>query len=289
MTIAKLTISIDLELAWGNWDNLSPFHIQNIEFKEREIIDRLLEVFERYGLSVTWAFVAALLDEHSSKNMPGKKSLWFAPEIIEKIRKSPVAHDLGSHGGKHRYFNEMTEQEAIEELEFVSHIHSKYNIPLNSFVYPRNKVAKTEILAQHGIKVYRGEDRAWHESIRRKQVHLGRAANLIDKMLPIAPQAVKPQINKEICNVPGSMLFFSRNGIRRFAHPSVTLAKLEKGLQNAILDGSVFHLWFHPSNFWSETEQQFAIFETFIKRVTDLINLNQLEVSTMAEFSQHEH
>ena len=107
MTIAKLTISIDLELAWGNWDNLSPFHIQNIEFKEREIIDRLLEVFERYGLSVTWAFVAALLDEHSSNNMPGKKSLWFAPEIIEKIRKSPAAHDLGSHGGKHRYFNEM--------------------------------------------------------------------------------------------------------------------------------------------------------------------------------------
>jgi len=262
MTIAKLTISIDLELAWGNWDNLSPFHIQNIELKEREVIDRLLEVFERYGLSVTWAFVAALLDENSSKNMPGKKSLWFAPEIIEKIRKSPMAHDLGSHGGKHRYFNEMTEQEAIEELEFVTHIHSKYNIPLNSFVYPRNKVAKTEILAKHGIKVYRGEDQAWHESIRRKQVHLGRAANLIDKMLPIAPQAVKPQINKEICNVPGSMLFFSRNGIRRFVH---------------------------PSNFWSETEQQFAIFETFIKRVSDLINFNQLEVCTMAEFSQHEH
>jgi len=289
MSIAKLTISIDLELAWGNWDNLTSFHIQNIELKEREIIDRLLELFERYGLSVTWAFVAALLDEESSKSMPGKKSLWFAPEIIEKISRSSMAHDLGSHGGKHRYFNNMTEQEAIEDLEFASNIHSKYNIPLNSFVYPRNKVAKTQILAKHGIKIYRSADKAWHESIRRKQIHLGRAANLIDKMLPISPQAVKPQFNKEISNIPGSMLFFSRNGIRRFVQPSVTLTKLEKGLQKAISDGGVFHLWFHPSNFWSETEQQFAIFEKFIKRVSDLKNLDQLEVRNMAEFSQHEH
>lgn len=286
MAIAKLTISIDLELAWGNWDNLTPFHIQNIESKEPEIIDRLLKIFDQYGFSVTWAFVSALLDENSAQSMPGNKSLWFAPEIIEKIRNSNVSHDLGSHGGKHKYFDEMTEQEAIEDLEYTAHIHSKHEIPLCSFVYPRNKVAKTKILSNKGIKIYRGEDRAWHENIRKKNIIFGRAANFIDKMLPISPQDVTLQTDEEIYNIPGSMLFFSRNGIRRFVHPRVTMAKLEKGLQTAISNNNVFHLWFHPSNFWSETEQQFTIFELFIKRVADLKNQKKLEVYSMANFSK---
>ena len=289
MSPAKLTISIDLELAWGNWDNITPYHIQNIESKEKIIVERLLEIFDQYEISVTWAFVAALLDEKSAKNMPGNKSLWYAPKIIEKIRSSKMLHDLGSHGGKHRYFNDMSEQEAIEDIQFAAHIHSKNGIPLDSFVYPRNFVAKTELLANHNIKVYRGRDNAWHETIREKQLILGRAANLIDKVLPIAPKAVRPIFMKNISNIPGSMLFFSRNGIRQLAHPNITLAKLDKGIQNAIVDSSVFHLWFHPSNFWSNTDQQFKIFEAFIKKASSKINLGQLESVSMAGFAKNEH
>jgi|GEM_PF-2610519 len=33
----SLTISIDLELAWGNWDNLSSHHILNVQTLERKI------------------------------------------------------------------------------------------------------------------------------------------------------------------------------------------------------------------------------------------------------------
>ena len=265
MSQAKLTISIDLELAWGNWDNITPYHIENIQSKERIIVERLLKIFDQYEITVTWAFVAALLSEKSAKNMPGNKSLWYAPEIIDKIRNSKMLHDIGSHGGKHKYFNIMSEEEAIEDIQFAAYIHQKNDIPLHSFVYPRNMVAKTELLFNQNIKVYRGQDHAWHESIREKNILLGRAANLMDKVVPIAPRSVKPIFINNICNIPGSMLFFSRNGIRQLAHPKVTLAKLEKGAQKAIANSSVFHLWFHPSNFWSNTEQQFEIFETFIK------------------------
>ncbi len=289
MSNAKLTISIDLELGWGNWDNITPFHIENIESKERIIVERLLKIFDRYEISVTWAFVAALLDEDSAKNMPGDMSLWYAPEIIDKIRKSIMPHDLGSHGGKHKYFDSMNEKEAIEDIQFAADIHSKNGIPLDSFVYPRNKVARTDLLADHGIKVYRGQDHAWHETIRSKQVILGRAANLLDKVLPISPQAVKPDFKGNICNIPGSMLFFSRNGIRKLAHPNITLTKLYKGMQHAINKNSVFHLWFHPSNFWINTDQQFEIFETFIKQASTYVELDQLEVSSMAGFSCNEH
>ena len=48
MHIGKLTISIDLELGWGNWDNISSYHVHNIKENERAIVKRLLLIFNRY-------------------------------------------------------------------------------------------------------------------------------------------------------------------------------------------------------------------------------------------------
>lgn len=285
MAQGTLTISIDLELAWGNWDNLSPYHIQHIQAGERMISMRLLEIFDRYEVSVTWAIVAALLDEKSAADMPGDSALWYAPDVIEKIRAAQVAHDIGSHGGRHRYFDDMTEQQAVEDLQFVAHVHAENGLPLSSFVYPRNKVARTNLLAGQGIEVYRGEDRAWHQSIRDRQAHLGRVANLVDKMLPIAPQAVRPERVDTLCNLPGSMLFLGRDGVRRIVHPGVMYAKLEKGLNAAIRTNGVFHLWFHPSNFWSDTDQQFRVIERFVARAADLAGRGELDIKPMAAFA----
>lgn len=280
-----VTISIDLELAWGNWDNLEPYHIGHVEKSERMITTRLLEIFDRYDISVTWAFVAALLDEDSAKNMPGDMKLWYAPDIIDKIRRAKVNHELGSHGGRHRYFDVMTDAEAREDILFAQHIHRSQGIPLRSFVYPRNKVAKTGLLAEHGIKVYRGEDIAWHQSIRNRQVHLGRLANLADKFLPIAPETVMPLRDKEMCNIPGSMLFLGRGGVRRFIHPSTMLSKLQKGVNAALHKNEVFHLWFHPSNFWHDTEMQFETFETFMAMISKHAEREELDIKPMCEFS----
>lgn len=287
MTLSKgfLTISIDLELAWGNWDNLSSYHVEHIESGERIITTRLLDIFDRYEIPVTWAFVAALLDSKSAAGMPGDKTLWYAPDIIEKICAARVTHELGSHGGRHRYFNEMTEQQAIEDLQFAAHIHKANDISLRSFVYPRNKVARTELLTGEGVAVFRGQDKAWHQNIRNRHEGLGRVANLVDKMVPIAPQAVAPESVGDIRNLPGSMLLLSRDGARRFVHPRVMSAKLEKGLRVAMQSKNVFHLWFHPSNFWSDTDQQFKIFEDFIAKASDRMASGDIEVRPMAGFA----
>ena len=49
----KLTISIDLELAWGFWDILTPDILRLSEAAERPICDRLLELFDRYHTRTT--------------------------------------------------------------------------------------------------------------------------------------------------------------------------------------------------------------------------------------------
>lgn len=285
MSKGAVTISIDLELAWGNWDNLEAHHIRNVEQSERIIVRRLIEIFDRHELPVTWAFVAALLDQASAKGCQGGERLWYAPDVIDTIRSARIGHDLGSHGGRHRYFDAMTEEQADDDLAFAKSVHEKNDLPFESFVYPRNKVAKAHLLEKHGVKVYRGEDHAWHQRIRMRQPHAGRVANLIDKMLPISPEAVSPERVDALINLPGSMLFLGRDGVRGFASPSTTATKLRKGIAAAVSSRGVFHLWFHPSNFWHDPETQFSTFDSFAADLADSAGRGEIEIKPMAAFA----
>lgn len=284
MSKGTVTISIDIELAWGNWDHLDENCIYHVENSDREIVNRLVEIFDRYRLAVTWAVVSALLDPKSAGIMQRNERLWYAPDVIDKIRSAKVAHDLGSHGGRHRYFDVMTDEEAADDLGFARHIHAEYGLPFESFVFPRNKVAKTPMLEHHGIKVYRGEDRAWHQRIRNRHLQAGRIANLIDKMLPITPEAVWPEADGMLVNLPGSMLFFGRNGLRKYAPAKMLYTKLCKGLVMAQKTGGNFHLWFHPSNFWYDTKRQLATFERFTALLARKVEQGEIEVKPMARF-----
>jgi len=281
----NLTISIDLELAWGNWDNLESHHIDHVERLERPITSRLIKLFDRHEVPVTWAFVAALLDPRSARGRPGEERLWYAPDVIEMINKASVRHDLGSHGGHHRYFDELTIDEADEELAFAKSIHQRHGLSFESFVFPRNKVAKTHLLEKHGLRVFRGEDSAWHQRIRTVFAPAGRAANFVDKTIPIAPETVLPKHVDGLMNVPGSLLFFGRQGLRRFLPDGIMRRKLGKGLEAAATHGRIFHLWFHPSNFWHEPETQFALFESFIAEAAHWRDRGALIINPMAAFA----
>jgi hypothetical protein len=285
MTAAAFTLSIDLELAWGNWDNLQQKHIENIGKSERHITTRLLEILDRYEIPATWAFVAALLDARSAKNRPGGEHLWYAPDVIERIANARVKHEFGSHSGHHKYFDALTVSEADDELAFARAVHHEHGLPFVSFVFPRNKVSKASLLEKHGIRVYRGEDNAWHQRIRSRSQTAGRMANLMDKMLPIPPETVLPERTDGLVNLPGSMLFFGRQGIRRFVPSGTMRLKLAKGVSAAIQTSRIFHLWFHPSNFWFDPETQFAIFDEFLGDVARLRDRGQISIKPMAAFA----
>ena len=286
MEKGAVTISIDLELAWGNWDNLTDDHARRVEQSERPVVGRLLELFDRYDIPVTWAFVAALLDVSEARGKPGPEHLWFAPDIIERILASRVRHELGSHGGRHRYFDRLSQAEADEDIQFARSVHAQLGVPLHSFVFPRNKVGRIDALARCGIRVFRGVEQAWHQRIRNCSVSLGRASNLVDKILPICPETVLPERCGELINLPGSMLFLSRGGLRSLVSPQATLGKLRNGMSRAAARGEVFHLWFHPSNFWHDTERQFQTFEAFLIELAGNISAGRLYAKPMHVYAQ---
>jgi len=285
MPKAAVTISIDVELAWGNWDNITNHQLGLVEQHERAIVDRLTGIFDRYDIRATFAIVAALLDRDSARDRPGQEACWYAPDVIEMIARSAVGHDIGSHGGRHKYYNAMPESEADEDLDFARHLHADHGLGFSSFVFPRNQLGNKRLLERHGVAVYRGEDHAWHQRIRGRHATAGRIANLADKILPIAPEPVRPERDGSMVNLPGSMLFMSRNGLRKFAARGVTASKLDKGIDAAIRSEGVFHLWFHPSNFYHSGESQFAVFEAFIGTLRGLVDRDLIEVKPMACFA----
>ena len=146
MAKGKLTISIDLELAWGFWDILTPEILRLSAASERPICDKLLELFDRYHVPVTWAMVAAMLDRASAKGRPGDEASWYAPEIIERIRAAKTPHEIGSHGGRHVDYDRMSTDEANDDLAFIKQVHRDNALALDSFVFPRNAIGHLDLL-----------------------------------------------------------------------------------------------------------------------------------------------
>jgi peptidoglycan/xylan/chitin deacetylase (PgdA/CDA1 family) len=282
----KLLISIDLEAAWGVWDVLTPDHLRMAETAERPICAALIELFDRHQVPATWAVVAALLDERSAASRPGSKACWFAPDIIASIVNARAAHEVGSHSGKHIYFDRATSAQAREDLDFARSIHRANGLPFRSFIFPRNAVAHLDVLADIGLRTFRGNDVDWTAAARRVEPRLGQAANLIDKLLPIPPSPVFIKTSGALTDVPASMLLMGRNGLRRLVLPAVTRRKLRMGLERAKRRAQLFHLWFHPSNFYYRREEQLATLSWFLEYAADQAGRGEIEISTMGSHAQ---
>lgn len=286
MPKGKLTISIDLELAWGVWDTVTPEDLRLAETAERPICAALIELFDRYELPATWAIVAALLDEASAQGRPGSKTCWYAPDVIDRLVRAKVSHDIGSHGGRHIYFRDASAAEAQTDLEFMRAIHRANGLPHTSFVFPRNAIGHLDVVAQAELKTFRGPDIGWFRAARHAGRVAERAANLADKLLPVPPSPVVAEKRSALVDIPGSMLLMGRNGARRFALPAVTRAKLGMGLARARHSGGVFHLWFHPSNFYYRSDEQLATLAWFLDHAAAEAGRGRIEIRTMSFYAE---
>jgi hypothetical protein len=281
----KLTISIDLELAWGFWDILTPDILRLSQSAERPICDKLLELFDRHHIPATWAVVAAVLDRASAQSRPGDEASWYAPEIIERIRAAKVSHEIGSHGGRHVYYDRMSAVEAAEDLEFVKQIHRDNGLALASFVFPRNAIGHLDLLARAGLRTFRGADTGWVRLAPKLGARAGKVVTFADKILPIPPAPARAHRSGGLIDVPGSMLLPGRDGARRVSMPAVSRAKLAMGLAWARRSGETFHFWFHPCNFYYRADELFATLDWFLAGAAEEASRGRIEICTMGSYA----
>jgi peptidoglycan/xylan/chitin deacetylase (PgdA/CDA1 family) len=289
----SLCISIDLELAWGIRDRPSRRYFELCADKERTIVRELLASFARYEISATWAFVGRLLvpgEPPVAGALSGRSKrdgrIWYAPDIIESIRVASPAQDIGSHSYEHLSFRELDADRARSDLEATRSVHAAHGLELSSFVYPRNEVGHIGVLGEMGIRVFRGVETRWDSRVRQALgKRAGRVANLLDKALPIAPPAVFATDHGPVRELPGSMQLLSRNGARRLISPASTLAKVRKGLAAARAGGGTFHFWFHPSNFYYDTERQLDTLSRILALASTLRDRGEIGIVSMRDFA----
>jgi peptidoglycan/xylan/chitin deacetylase (PgdA/CDA1 family) len=285
MTTGKVTLSIDLELAWGVWDTVTADELRLIETAERPICTALVDLLDRHQVPASWLVVAALLDEASARARPGAKSCWYAPDVIERIVGAKARHEVGSHGGRHIYFDRISAAQARDDLEFAKSVHRTHGLAFDSFVFPRGAVGHLDILAASGARVVRSRDVGFLRTTNHGGHLAARAANFIDQLLPIPPRPSWPQTLGRLIDIPGSMQVLGRNGLRRFVLPQVTRAKLLIGLKRAAREGGTFHLWFHPSNFYYRRDEQLATLGWFLRHATEEAGRGRIEFRTMGSYA----
>ena len=114
---ASFVLSIDLELAWGVWDKLNSTNVQKIIDTERLVCENLLNIFDDNEMPVTWAVVAALLDNKNKMMGNLNQKAWYAPDILDNILNSKTKHLIASHSYAHKEFNTCSNEEITEDFE----------------------------------------------------------------------------------------------------------------------------------------------------------------------------
>jgi len=307
------TISIDYESAWGYVD-----HDLSDDDKKRirdEVFNsrRLILLFEKYNVPATWAVAGHLIDRgctwegktpHPEYKRPvykGEKkdwfachppkdeytdSLWFDSEnVISMVRSSSAGHDIGSHSYAHILYDEENTNEASiqADLKNLGRVHRVHDVPLTTFVFPRNVGGFHRLLKINGFTTFRGVSPKWYDEYNGLKKRL---AHLIDYINPNGRTSMPDTSTYGLVNIPDSMLLIGRNGPRGLLTPKTILRKAKSGLKRAVKRREVFHLWFHPSNFSYDTETQFGIFEEILKQATDLQKEGKIDILTMEHIAE---
>lgn len=270
-------ISIDYEYAWGLVDReLSPSDIARIR-DEVGITTRLIELFEHHRVPATWAIVGHLLEVGDH----GEDTAWFdARGLITRITASSVGHEIGSHSYAHPLYGEIDREFAKDDIGRAEDVHTKHGLSFRSFVFPRNKEGHHDLLADHGITSFRGLNCAWYHKLPYRLWPLGSG---IDYWLPTAHTVIPTVHPSGLVNIPDSLAFLSRKGLKKLLPPFQAIRKICRALDTAAKRGETFHLWFHPSNFSYSTDTQFKILHAVLTHAAELRDRRALDIVTMGE------
>ncbi|MEN8121651.1 MAG: polysaccharide deacetylase [Bacteroidota bacterium] len=191
---AVLIISADFELAWAfRFTKTEKNPVENALKKARlarKNIPGLIELSDKYNIPITWATVGHLFLETCSKNDKIAHSElkrldyfespywkfdkgdwfdadpctniesnpeWYAPDLIENIKKSRTKHEFGCHTFSHIDCRESVCSPDVfkSELKECRKLAESKELDLKSFVYPGHTIGNINYLKGLGFSSYR--------------------------------------------------------------------------------------------------------------------------------------
>lgn len=286
--MGTIVFSVDAELGWGFHDEAQP-PTHRVE-RSRWGWQQLLSLFDRFDVPATWAVVGHLLledcDGHHWDHPAGpawfvrertdwltRPELRFADGLVERVRSADPDHEIGCHTFSHVEFGDEGTSRTVArvELERCLDVAGAADLSLDSFVFPRNNVGYRDLLAEYGFSVYRGRpERAAAKGAAKKLAEATVAAN--------EPRLVTPSVDEYgLVNLPPSLFLFSYEGlVRRMTSPvfgDPVVAEARRGIDAAVRNDGVYHLWLHPNNVTTEADVQ------RLRRVLAYLDTHRHEVS----------
>lgn len=299
---AKFILSLDCEGKWGMADQISDYHDHHLTSERlRDAYARLLGLFARYELPVTFAFVMAFLlspDEQREHDHlfptcePGTQWLrhfraaqdrgdlngWSSPELLDMVRDAGGnkigGHEIGCHGFSHLPLGEDASRTSVAaEFAAVRDIAARRGVTLETLVFPRNQVGHVDLVEQAGFVGYR--DRLAQGGGRIGAL----AAEFAGRPKPQAGAKPNPIGSTAI---PAGFFFNWRVGARRMVPPSVTEMRW-RNMVNAAGANDVVHLWLHPHNIITGPET-FGVLERVLRNVARRRDAGVLEAVTQSTY-----
>lgn len=307
------TISLDFELIWGTVDLFGPDSFRRAcEFERERIIDQLLALFTEFDFPATWCILGHLFLEkcetingykhpeiirpnhawhpedwfqHDPCEIENEHSIFLGRSLVEKIKNCPVKQEIGSHSFSHVIFSDegCSRETAESEMQECVRLANNIGVKLESFAFPRNEVGHLDVLREQGFTCYRGVEPNWYEN-QKVPEKARRVLRLIDVLRAAKPPVVLPEKTESgLWNIPGSAIYFPMHGGRRHIPLSLRVKRAVKGLDAAVRERKVFHLWFHPTNMADETDSMFSGLRQIMMYAAGLRDKGVLDFMTMGE------
>lgn len=314
------TISLDFELHWGVRDKRSVGQYGEALLGARRAIPRMLELFSRYGVHATWATVGFLFCESKRQLLDYAPSILprydqarlspyaaldevgeneredpyhFAPSLIRRILDYP-GQEIATHTYSHYYCLEagQTREAFKADLRAAIEVAKATGIETRSIVFPRNQYNEhyLEALTELGIIAYRGNPRTWmyrasdDRGTNRLSKRIGRFA---DTYFPLTRPAVRrEQLGRTAPVDIRATRFLRPAGAGGSWRPAMHLWRIKREMSAAARRGCLFHLWWHPHNFGTETERKLAYLEDILRHFVHVREHYAMESMSMAEAAQ---
>jgi hypothetical protein len=319
--LGALVVSLDFELHWGVRDLPLELHRARI-LGAREAVVRMLDLFDEYGISATWATVGMLfaetrteMEEFLPAVRPGYRDrrldpygerigasesedpLHFAPSLIRRIQ-AQGRQEIGSHTFSHYYCLEpgQTVLQFKADLNSAVGIAARRGIRIQSLVLPRNQMTAEHlaVLPEFGVRCYRGVESHWLYRSRKRsdrQAALKRMGRLADAYVNLTGHNLVewPELQARASaappvNVPSSRYLRSYSSLLAPAR-TLELERIRSGMRAAARHRKAFHLWWHPEDFGTHLNENIAGLRTVLDEYRSLRDAEGMQSLPMVGFA----
>ncbi len=287
MNNGYFVISLDFELMWGVEERSALQYGHNV-IGARKAIPAVLKLFGDRGIHCTWATVGLLFSdtyEDILSNMPERKPDYknknlsvysyfdrlgsgekddpyhYAGDLIRQIARFDN-QEIASHTFSHFYCDEdgQTQEDFDADIKMSVKAAEKFGFQTSSIVLPRNQINTDylDVFVQNGITAYRGNPKGfmYASSKRSDETLFMRLLRLMDAYFNIsghncyAPEDMK--VREGLLNIRAGRFFRPYSKKLRFLE-GLKIRRIKSQMKYAAKNGLIFHLWWHPHNFGSNT------------------------------------